>query len=105
MALIITNDNYTQEVENSEIPVLLDFWAEWCPPCKMLGPVIDGLSDKYKGKVKIAKINVDESAELAQKFNVSSIPTLVLINKGEIVKQQTGALPEQSIIDMFKDLL
>ena len=105
MALQITNDNYQQEVDSSDIPVLLDFWAEWCPPCKMIGPIIDKLAQEYEGKVKIAKVNVDESSELAQKFNVSSIPTLILLNKGEIVQQQVGAIPEPSIIDMFKDLL
>ncbi len=101
----ITKDNYTTEVENSTIPVLLDFWAEWCPPCKMISPIIDKLAEKHAGKVKIAKVNIDESGELAQKFNVSSIPTLILIHQGEIVEQQVGALPEQSIEDMFKSFI
>lgn len=105
MALQITKDNYDAEVTQSTIPVLLDFWAEWCPPCKMLSPIIDELADEYKDKIKVAKVNTDEDKELAQKFNISSIPTLILINNGEIVKQQVGALPKPSIVDMFKDFI
>ena len=105
MALEITNDNFEKEVIQSKIPVLLDFWAEWCPPCKLLSPVIDELSETYKGKIKIAKVDVDAAGELAQKFNITSIPTLLLFNNGEIVKNQVGALPKPSIEEMFKDLL
>ncbi len=105
MALEITNDNFEAEVMQSEIPVLLDFWAEWCPPCKLLSPIIDELAGTYAGKVKIAKVNVDEAAELAQKFNITSIPTLLLFNKGEVVQNQVGALPKPSIEEMFKDYI
>ncbi len=105
MALEITNDNFEAEVMQSEIPVLLDFWAEWCPPCKLLSPIIDELAGTYAGKVKIAKVNVDEAGELAQKFNITSIPTLLLFNKGEIVQNQVGALPKPSIEEMFKDYI
>ncbi len=104
-ALHITTDNYTTEVENSTIPVLLDFWAEWCPPCKMISPIIDELADKYEGKIKIAKVNIDECKDLAQKFNVSSIPTIILMNKGEIIEQQVGALPKASIEDMLQSFV
>lgn len=104
-ALHITKNNYTIEVENSIIPVLLDFWAEWCPPCKMISPIIDKLADKHAGKVKIVKVNIDEYGDLAQKFNVSSIPTMILLNKGEIVQQKVGALPEASIEDMFQSFI
>lgn len=105
MALVITKENYITEVDDSDKPVLLDFWADWCPPCKMLSPIIDELAEEYKDKIKIAKIDTDADGELAQKFNISSIPTLVLLNKGEVIKQQVGALPKPSIIEMFKDYI
>lgn len=105
MTLEITEENFESEVLNSELPVLIDFWAEWCPPCKMIAPIIEELAVEYEGKVKIAEVNVDVAGELAQKFNVTSIPTLLLFNKGELVKNQVGAIPKPSIEEMFKSLL
>ncbi len=105
MALEITSENFETEVTNSELPVLIDFWAEWCPPCKMIAPIIDELAVTHKDKVKIVKVDVDGSGNLAQKFNVTSIPTLVLLNKGEVVKNQVGAIPKPAIEEMIKDYL
>ncbi len=105
MALEITSDNFETEVTNSELPVLIDFWAEWCPPCKMIAPIIDELAVTHKDKVKIVKVDVDGSGNLAQRFNVTSIPTLVLLNKGEIIKNQVGAIPKPAIEEMIKDYL
>jgi len=90
------------DVVNSDIPVFVDFWAEWCGPCRMVSPVVEELSNDYKGKVKFVKVNVDEANELASKFNVFSIPTLIILNKGELVSQQVGAAskePYKSMID------
>lgn len=102
MALIINKNNYESEVVNSDIPVLLDFFATWCGPCKMLAPIVEELAGEYEGKVKICKVDVDNDPELAIKFEVSSIPTLVLLNKGELVKKHVGFLPKASIEKMFE---
>ena len=97
----ITNDNFDSEVLQSEQPVLMDFWAEWCGPCKQIGPALEELSAEYEGKIKIVKVNVDEANDLASKYNVFSIPTLILLNKGEIVSQQVGAASKESYKNMI----
>ena len=97
--------NFAEEVLNSEIPVLVDFWAPWCGPCHSLGPILEALSEEYEGRLKIAKINVDEEGELAGENNIISIPTLMVFNKGVMVKQQTGAGSKQAVIDFFKDYI
>ncbi|WP_255464627.1 thioredoxin [Nitrosopumilus sp. b2] len=89
------------DVINSDIPVFVDFWAEWCGPCRMVGPVVEELASDYDGKVKFVKVNVDEANELASKYNVFSIPTLILLNKGEIVSQQVGAASKESYKNMI----
>jgi len=89
------------DVINSDIPVFVDFWAEWCGPCRMVGPVVEELATDYDGKVKFVKVNVDEANELASKYNVFSIPTLILLNKGEIVSQQVGAASKESYQSMI----
>ena len=89
------------DVVNSDIPVFVDFWAEWCGPCRMVGPVVEELANDYEGKVKFVKVNVDEANELASKYNVFSIPTLILLNKGEIVSQQVGAASKESYKNMI----
>ncbi|MDR1655381.1 MAG: thioredoxin [Treponema sp.] len=101
----LTNDNFETEVLNASVPVLIDFWASWCGPCKMISPFIDQLAGKYEGKVKICKVNVDEQGELAGRHGVVSIPTLVVYNKGNPVRQQVGALPQNAIENLFKDLV
>jgi thioredoxin 1 len=101
----VTKENFEAEVVNSDIPVVIDFWAEWCVPCKMIGPVLAEISEEYKGKLKVAKVNVDEAGELASEYNIISIPTLMVFNKGEVVKQQVGAVSRDVIIGLFKDLL
>ena len=89
------------DVINSNIPVFVDFWAEWCGPCRMVGPVVEELANDYDGKVKFVKVNVDEANELASKYNIFSIPTLILLNKGEIVSQQVGAASKESYKNMI----
>ena len=97
----VTDDTFAAEVTNSNIPVVVDFWAEWCGPCRMVGPVVEELANDYDGKVKFVKVNVDEANELASKYNVFSIPTLIILNKGEIVSQQVGAASKESYQGMI----
>ncbi|MFP4644926.1 MAG: thioredoxin [Spirochaetales bacterium] len=99
----ITKDNFESEVKNSGVPVLLDFWADWCMPCKMVAPVLEELSSEYDGKLKIGKVDVDQNQELASQYNVVSIPTLLLMKDGEVVKQQVGAVPRAQIEELIKD--
>ena len=101
----ITNDNFEDEVIKSTVPVLADFWADWCVPCKMIAPVLEEISEEYKGKIKIGKINVDDEGDLAMKFNVVSIPTLLLFKNGEVVNKQVGAGSKDIIEGIFKEHL
>ena len=91
MAVVkITADNFEEEVINRKLPVLIDFWATWCGPCQMQGPVVDEVADEFAGKLKVGKINVDEEGSLAQKYSVMSIPTLILFQNGEVIKKEMG---------------
>lgn len=101
--ITITKDNFEQEVVNSTQPVLVDFWASWCGPCKMLSPVISELAEEYEGKVKVGKVNVDEEPELAATFKVASIPTVVLFKDGEIAETSVGYRPKQQLEEMIKE--
>jgi thioredoxin 1 len=93
------------DVMNSDIPVFVDFWAEWCGPCRMVGPVVEELANDYEGKVKFVKVNVDEANELASKYNVFSIPTLAIFNKGQLITQQVGAASKESYKHMIEKAL
>ncbi len=99
--LTITKDNFEQEVLKSDKKVLVDFWASWCGPCRMLSPVIDEIA-KETDKVKVGKVNVDEESELATQFAVMSIPTLILFENGKPVKQMVGAQPKSVILSMIE---
>lgn len=91
MALKLDDSNFQSEVIDADVPVLVDFWAEWCGPCKMIGPIIDDLSSELGDKAKIGKVNVDEARELAVKYNVRSIPLLLFFKNGEVKDQVVGA--------------
>jgi thioredoxin 1 len=93
----VTSGNFDSEVIKSTVPVVADFWAEWCGPCKMIAPVLKELGHEYQDRIKIAKIDVDAEGELAQQFNIVSIPTILVFNKGQVVKQQIGAVPRQAL--------
>ena len=101
----VTNDNFKAEVLDSDIPVLADFWAEWCVPCKMVEPILEQMAEEYNGKVKIARINVDEEGELASNFNIVSIPTILLFHNGAVAKQQIGAVPKKALEELVKEYL
>ena len=105
MAVKITDDNFQEEVLNSDKPVLVDFWAEWCMPCLMLTPIIDELYKDYEGKVKIGKLNVDENRATASQYGVMSIPTVKLFKDGKIVKEFIGVQPKQVYEQAIKDVL
>ena len=100
MAVItITKENYDEEVIKSPVPVLLDFWATWCGPCRMLSPIVDEIANEVEGKAKVGKINVDEQPDLAQQFGIMSIPTLVFMKNGEMVAKEVGVRSKQVILD------
>lgn len=99
----ITSENFDAEVAHSDVPVLVDFWAEWCMPCKMVAPVLEEISTAYEGKLKVGKLDVDQQGDLAMKFNVQSIPTLLLFKGGEVVGQKIGAAPRAAIEELFRE--
>jgi thioredoxin 1 len=98
----ITKDNFNKEVLKSDKPVLLDFWASWCGPCRMISPTIEEISDEKEGVVKVGKINVDEETELASKFRVMSIPTLMVMKEGKVSAMSVGVKPKSDILRMLE---
>jgi thioredoxin 1 len=99
MALVhLTQNNFTQEVLKSQLPVLVDFWAEWCGPCRMIAPIVDEIAYEYTGKLKVAKLNVDEAQEVAMTYSVMSIPTLILFKQGKPVDQVVGVLSKEQLV-------
>ena len=100
-AITITKENFEKEVMNCDKPVLIDFWASWCGPCRMVSPIVEELADELTDK-KVGKINIEEQPELAQAFSVMSIPTLMVIKDGKVVSKSVGARPKQAILDMLE---
>lgn len=105
MALELNDNNFQTEIADYQGAALIDFWAPWCGPCRMMGPIVDNLATKFAGKVKIAKVNVDDSPNLAAKFNVSTIPTLVFFKNGKSVHTSIGVTPEAELENQIKSKL
>lgn len=97
MAFKFTDNNFQREALESDIPVLVDFYADWCGPCKMMAPVVEELANEYEGKFKIGKLNVDDNPETAQKYRVMSIPTMIILKNGQPVETVVGAVPKKSL--------
>ncbi len=98
----LTDDNFENEVVHSDIPVLVDFWADWCGPCKVIGPTIESLATDYLGKVKVAKLNVDDNPQAARRFGVRSIPTLIVFKDGEVQQSVIGIKPKGQLADLIE---
>ncbi len=101
-AIKITSENFESEVVTSAVPVLVDFWAEWCGPCRMVLPVVEEIAVELAGKAKVGKVNVDDSPDLASRFDVASIPTLLIFKNGVVVDQMVGALPKPKLLERIK---
>ncbi len=101
----ITTGEFDEQVLQSPIPVLIDFWAAWCGPCRMIAPHVEALAEEYSGKVRVLKCNVDEEPEIAQKYSIMSIPTLVFFKSGKVVDQLVGALPKSKIKEKIDSLV
>ena len=95
--IILSEDNFEKEVLQSEIPVLVDFWATWCGPCRMLAPTIAKIAEEQEGKIKVGKIDVDEEPELSVQYGIASIPTLMVFKNGEVVNKSIGVIPKAAI--------
>jgi len=96
--LILTDDNFENEVLKADLPVLVDFFAQWCPPCQMQGPIVEELAKEVEGKVKVVKVDVDRAPQTSQKYNVMSIPTLILFKNGQVVKQMVGFRGKEELL-------
>lgn len=103
--LHITDDSFEKVVMQSELPVIVDFWAPWCNPCKMIAPTLDKLAKELEGKIIIAKVNTDDDAQWMQKFGIQGIPTLLFVSNGKVVHRQVGALPERMLRDVVNQFL
>jgi thioredoxin 1 len=100
--LEVKDSDFDTEVLRSEVPVLVDFWAEWCGPCKMMGPTVDAIATEYAGKLKVAKVDVDENGGTAMRYNIRGIPTLLLFKGGRVVEQRVGAVGKSEVVKMLQ---
>ncbi len=103
--ITVNDENFDDEVLRSDIPVLVDFWAEWCGPCKVVGPTVEALASDYQGKVKVAKLNVDDNPEAAGRFGVRSIPTLIVFKDGEAQQTAVGVKPKGQLAELIEKVL
>lgn len=105
MEVTLTDENFEKEVLKSEIPVLVDFWAQWCAPCLVMGPIIEEIAKDFEGKIKVGKLNVDENPATAQKYGIMGIPTLMIFKDGKVVERIVGLRPKKVLEDLIKRLL
>lgn len=105
MAIAITEENFDEIVTNSDKPVVIDFWAEWCGPCRMVAPIIEQLAGEYEGKAVIGKCDVDSNSEIATKFAIRNIPTILFVKNGEVADKLVGAVPKDKIVEKLESLL
>jgi thioredoxin 1 len=103
--LVVADDDFTKEVLESEMPVLVDFWATWCGPCRMIAPVVEELADEYEGRVKVCKLDVDSAQKTASEFGIRSIPTLLVFKGGKVADQVIGAVPKKQLTDKLNAIL
>jgi len=101
----LTDENFDQEVISSDVPVMVDFWAEWCAPCRAIAPAVEELAEEYKGQAKIGKLDVDHNQQVAMKFGIRSIPTLLIFKNGEVAEQIIGAVPKVHLESKLKNTL
>ncbi len=101
----LTEENFTSEVLEADIPVMIDFWAPWCGPCNMVSPIVESLANKYEGKIKVAKVNLDESPALASEYGVRSIPAIFIFNNGQVAERTVGVQPEDALAAMIDRVL
>lgn len=104
-AVHLNDDNFKKEVLESKTPCLVDFWAEWCGPCRRVAPVVEEIADEFQGRVKVAKLNVDEGSKTASAYGVMSIPTLMFFKDGKVVEQIVGAVAKQELVAKLEELL
>ncbi|MEG2044870.1 MAG: thioredoxin [Clostridia bacterium] len=97
----LTNENFKESIKNATTPIIVDFWASWCQPCRMIAPVLEEINTELSGKVLIGKVNIDEEGELAMEYNVSSIPTLLIFKNGELINRSIGFTDKDSIINLL----
>ena len=102
MEILLTDQNFKEEILNSEVPALVDFWAPWCGPCKMVSPAVEEIANQYDGKIKVGKLNVDDAPMTASQYSVMSIPTLMIFKGGEVVDKIIGAVPKEQIEEKIK---
>jgi thioredoxin 1 len=100
--IIVTDDTFEEEVTLSSLPVLADFWAEWCPPCHVIAPILEEIAKEYKGRLKVAKLNVDDNPITTSRFGVMSIPTLILFKGGREAERLVGAMPKEKLVEKIK---
>jgi thioredoxin 1 len=105
MALEVTDSNFDEVVLNSSVPVIVDFWAVWCGPCRMVGPIVEEIGAEYEGKAKVAKLDVDNNTAAASRFGIRNIPTILFFKNGQVVDKQVGAVPKQVLVNKLEALL
>ena len=103
--VVLSDANFDEEVIKAETPVIVDFWAEWCGPCRMIGPIVEEIAEEFEGKIKVGKLNVDQNQGTAAKYGIRSIPTLLLFKGGELVEQMVGVQPKNKVVECINKVL